>query len=127
MLPGHDARQSGAGPALGVRVRPGDRAPRPAPSSGLPSYVLLHLLSRVIFWLAISILAVCFCPCISGGALTNAVSASQVYVALSRCRSLQHIRVLGFDPAKVKAHPAALRFVQGLANSAPRGAEPVAG
>ena len=68
-----------------------------------------------------------FHPCISGGSLTNAVSASQVYVALSRCRSLQHIRVLGFDPAKVKAHPAALRFVEGLANSAPRGAEAVAG
>ena len=79
--------------------------------------------SSVIFRLVIPILAVCFCPCISGGALTNAVSASQVYVALSRCRSLQHIRVLGFDPAKVKAHPAALRFVEGLANSAPRGAE----
>ena len=69
----------------------------------------------------------CFCPCISGGSLTSAVSASQVYVALSRCRSLQHIRVLGFDPAKVKAHPAALRFVEGLAKSPPRGAEAVAG
>ena len=53
-------------------------------------------------------------------------SASQVYVALSRCRSLQHIRVLGFDPARVKAHPAALRFVEGLANSAPRRAEAAA-
>ena len=68
-----------------------------------------------------------FHPCISGGSLTSAVSASQVYVALSRCRSLQHIRVLGFDPAKVKAHPAALRFVEGLANTAPRGAEAAAG
>ena len=48
-------------------------------------------------------------------------------LALSRCRSLQHIRVLGFDPAKVKAHPAALRFVEGLANTAPRGAEAAAG
>ena len=48
-------------------------------------------------------------------------------MALSRCRSLQHIRVLGFDPAKVKAHPAALRFVEGLANTAPRGAEAAAG
>ena len=59
--------------------------------------------------------------------LRSAFECGQGYVALSRCRSLQHIRVLGFDPAKVKAHPAALRFVQGLANSAPRGAEPVAG
>ena len=70
-----------------------------------------------------------FHPCISGGSLTSAVSCftGQVYVALPRCRSLQYIRVLGFDPAKVKAHPAALRFVEGLANSAPREAGAVAG
>ena len=88
----------------------------PASSSVLRHLLACHLHSRRLFH-----------PCISGGSLTSAVSASQVYVALSRCRSLQHIRVLGFDPAKVKAHPAALRFVEGLANTAPRGAEAVAG
>ena len=39
----------------------------------------------------------------------------QVYVALSRARSLRGLRVIGgFDASKVKANPTALEFVRAL-------------
>ena len=46
--------------------------------------------------------------------LRSAFEAGQVYVALSRARSLAGLTVLGFDPAKVRAHPAAVEFTRGL-------------
>ena len=106
----------------------------PSQSLSTPSQTLLSLVmaspTQVPSWqlsLLVQVSPSEQSPPLATGGNAQPVSASQVYVALSRCRSLQHIRVLGFDPAKVKAHPAALRFVEGLANSAPRAAEAAAG
>lgn len=46
--------------------------------------------------------------------LANAFEFGQAYVALSRGRSLETIRLLSFRPAVVKAHPAALNFYRQL-------------
>ena len=49
--------------------------------------------------------------------LRSVFECGQAYVALSRCRSLEGVRVLGFEPSKVRVHEDALRFVDGLAAS----------
>jgi ATP-dependent DNA helicase PIF1 len=38
----------------------------------------------------------------------------QVYVALSRCTSLESLQCIGFDPQKARAHPKVLSFYQSL-------------
>jgi ATP-dependent DNA helicase PIF1 len=40
----------------------------------------------------------------------------QVYVALSRCTSLESLQCIGFDPQKARAHPKVLSFYQSLGN-----------
>ena len=42
--------------------------------------------------------------------LPNVFEYGQAYVALSRCRSLEGMRVVGFSDAIVKAHPDAIKF-----------------
>lgn len=46
--------------------------------------------------------------------LRSAFEAGQVYVALSRARSLEGLTILGFDRSKVRAHPKALEFSRTL-------------
>ena len=49
--------------------------------------------------------------------LRESFEAGQVYVALSRATSLDGLQVLGFDPAKIRAHPRAIEFVKTLSFS----------
>ena len=46
--------------------------------------------------------------------LHRAFDHGMVYVALSRVRSLAGLRLQGFDPARVTAHPAVKEFYRGL-------------
>ena len=46
--------------------------------------------------------------------LARAFESGQAYVALSRTRSLQALRVKDFDPACVRAHPEALEYYREL-------------
>ncbi|GLJ34340.1 hypothetical protein SUGI_0690510 [Cryptomeria japonica] len=46
--------------------------------------------------------------------LSNAFGCGMVYLALSRLKKLDGLRLLGFDPSKVKAHPDVLDFYEKL-------------
>jgi len=46
--------------------------------------------------------------------LSRAFGHGMVYVALSRVKSLQGLRLIGFDPSKIKALPVVARFYEGL-------------
>uniref|UniRef100_A0A0C9S740 ATP-dependent DNA helicase n=1 Tax=Wollemia nobilis TaxID=56998 RepID=A0A0C9S740_9CONI len=46
--------------------------------------------------------------------LTRAFEYGMVYVALSRLKALEGLRLMGFHPAKVRAHPKVLEFYQRL-------------
>ena len=46
--------------------------------------------------------------------LADAFDYGQVYVALSRATCTQGLRVVGFDPSRVKAHPQVARFYASL-------------
>ena len=48
--------------------------------------------------------------------LSKAFEAGQAYVALSRARTLQGLKVLDFKPSCVFANPTAVRFYQDLVN-----------
>lgn len=49
--------------------------------------------------------------------LSKAFGHGMVYVALSRVKSLQGLRLIGFDPSKIKALPVVSRFYEGLNRS----------
>lgn len=46
--------------------------------------------------------------------LVNAFDHGQVYVALSRVKSLNGLRLTGFVPSKIKAHPLVVNFYRQL-------------
>lgn len=49
--------------------------------------------------------------------LSKAFGHGMVYVALSRVKSLQGLRLIGFDPSKIKVLPVVARFYEGLNRS----------
>lgn len=48
--------------------------------------------------------------------LADCFEAGQAYVALSRLRSLEGLTLLSFDPTKIKAHPAVVKYYEELSN-----------
>lgn len=46
--------------------------------------------------------------------LSRAFGHGMVYVALSRVKSLQGLRLIGFDPSRIKTLPVVARFYEGL-------------
>lgn len=46
--------------------------------------------------------------------LAKAFDHGMVYVALSRVRSLEGLRLIGFDPTKIKCNSQVTKFYEGL-------------